>query len=89
MFGGMSAEQREERLKSLDEQILDLEERVQTLKENMEKFQTAALANIEEFHHQKAQDVTDILINFLIMTIDRCKRSKATWVSIKEISDAM
>lgn len=89
MFGGATAEQKEEKLKTLDEQMLDMEERVRILRETNETFENAAWQNIEKFHRQKTNDITDILINYIIMTIDRCKKSKATWTSIKDACDAL
>lgn len=89
MFGATTAEQKEEKLRQYDEQILDLEEKVESSKESKIEFEETALANIDKFHKQKAQDITDILINFIIMSIDRCKKSRSVWVNVKEVCDSI
>ena len=89
MFGAATVEQKEEKLRQLDEQILDMEEKVATLKETKEKFEETASANIDKFHKQKAHDITDILINFIIMSIDRCKKSRSAWANVKEVCDSI
>lgn len=89
MFGAGTAEQKEEKLKLLDEQILEREEMLKNARELLESFEKKALLNVEKFHKQKTSDITDILMTYIIMTIDRCKKSKTTWVNIKEACDAM
>lgn len=73
----------------LDEQILEREEMLNNAKTLLENFEKQALVNVENFHKQKTTDIADILMTYIIMTIDRCKKSKATWVNIKEACDAM
>jgi len=89
MFGGGTPEQKEEKLKTLDEQIVEAEERLHSLKEGMGTFETKALANIHQFNKQKVHDIQDILVNFIILSIDRCKKSRATWANIKAACDAI
>ena len=89
VFGGGTAEQKEEKLKQLDNLILEREEMLKNAQAQLESFEKRALANVEKFRKQKTSDITDILMNYIIMTIDRCKKRKTTWVNIKEACDAM
>lgn len=76
-------------MKLLDEQIVELEEKVKLARDTLSKFEKLALANVEKFYEQKTSDITDILMTYIVLTIERCKKSRATWVSIKEACEAM
>lgn len=89
MFGAATQEQKDEKLKVLDEHILGLEEKVKAARDALETFEDRALANVEKFSKQKNADITDILITHIVMTIERCKKSRSTWVNIKEACESM
>lgn len=89
MFGDKTPEQKEERLKVLDEQTVELEAKLKTAQETVHEFEEHALANVEKFHKQKTTDITDILITYIVMTIERCKKGRSSWVNIREACEAM
>lgn len=89
VFGAGTQEQREEKLKILDENILSLEERVQASREVLEKFESKALSNVDKFHQRKMADITDMFITHIVMMIEQCKKSRSTWANIREACECM
>ena len=89
MFGAASEEQREVKLKALDEQIVELEEKVKSSKEVLDEFETKALASVEKFNKQRTADITDIFITYIVMTLERCKKSRSTWQNVREACESM
>jgi len=89
MFGDGTPEQKEEKLKQLDEEIVEMEEKVKIATEAIEKFESSALANVEKFYAQKTSDITDVLITHVVMSIDQCKKSKASWVNVRQACQSM
>ncbi|XP_067938374.1 sorting nexin-4-like [Watersipora subatra] len=89
VFGGNTPEQKEGKLKALDEEILKMEEKVKASTESLTDFEEKALANVERFSKQKMADVTDIFVTHVMMTLERCKKSRATWQHIKKACECV
>jgi len=88
-FGGDTPEQRDVKIKNLDEQIVETEEHVVSAEKELESFVDVSLKDMERFQRQKVKDVKDIFLNYSILQIERCKKSMALWQNTKDSFDKM
>ncbi|ELU02744.1 hypothetical protein CAPTEDRAFT_175446 [Capitella teleta] len=84
LFGSDTPEQREQKIKQLDEQIEESELQVQQATEDAQHFVDLALKDVERFQRQKVKDLKDIFTNYAILQIDRCKKGINIWQNAKE-----
>ncbi|XP_060576029.1 sorting nexin-4-like [Ruditapes philippinarum] len=84
LFGNDTQEQRELKLKHLDEQIKLTEQELAQINEETQKFVEAALRDIDRFKRQKTKDLKEIFTNYAIMQIKQCKKGIAIWTSAKD-----
>ncbi|XP_034034383.1 sorting nexin-4-like [Thalassophryne amazonica] len=89
LFGQEAPEQREARLKLLEELIVEGEEVVKDktaeCKEHVEK----AWVDMQHFKEQKDKDLRETLINYAVMQINMCKKGIQVWANAKECFQKM
>ncbi|KAL6086163.1 hypothetical protein STEG23_029623 [Scotinomys teguina] len=74
LFGQETPEQREARIKVLEEQISEGEEQLKSKNLEGREFVKNAWADIERFKEQKNRDLKEALISYAIMQISMCKK---------------
>ncbi|XP_064614027.1 sorting nexin-4-like [Liolophura sinensis] len=84
LFGSDTPEQRDQKIKQLEEQIALNEEELKTITAETQKFVELALRDIDRFERQKVKDLKEIFTNFAIMQIKQCKKGIAIWTSAKD-----
>lgn len=84
LFGQETPEQRDAKLKALDEQIQEGEEQVKTKNAECNEFVRNAWVDIERFRQQRNQDLKEALISYAIMQISMCKKGIQVWTNAKE-----
>ncbi|XP_013397548.1 sorting nexin-4-like [Lingula anatina] len=89
LFGGDTAEQREEKLKVLDEQIKEAEAQVKTQTEEAREFVKDALQDLERFQRQKVKDLKESFTNYALFQIERCKKGIEVWQKTRECFEKM
>uniref|UniRef100_UPI00398E9057 sorting nexin-4 isoform X2 n=1 Tax=Pristiophorus japonicus TaxID=55135 RepID=UPI00398E9057 len=89
LFGQETPEQREAKLKMLEEQITDGEELLKAKNLECEDFVKVAWADIERFKEQKNNDLKEALISYAVMQISMCKKGIQVWTNAKECFSKM
>ncbi|XP_007907308.1 sorting nexin-4 isoform X1 [Callorhinchus milii] len=89
LFGQETPEQREAKLKVLEQQIVDGEELVKTKNLECEDFVKDAWTDIERFKEQKNSDLKEALISYAVMQISMCKKGIQVWTNAKECFSKM
>ncbi|BFZ06298.1 hypothetical protein BsWGS_09337 [Bradybaena similaris] len=84
LFGGDTPEQREAKVKQLDEQIVQAEADLKRVQEESELFIEQALRDIDRFQRQKVKDLQEIFTNYAVLQIKQCKKGIAIWTSAKD-----
>uniref|UniRef100_A0A4X2LWV0 Sorting nexin 4 n=1 Tax=Vombatus ursinus TaxID=29139 RepID=A0A4X2LWV0_VOMUR len=87
LFGQETPEQREARIKVIEEQIN--EEQLKSKNLEGRKFVKAAWADIECFKEQKNHDLKKALISYAVMQISMCKKGIQVWTNAKECFSKM
>ncbi|XP_059166974.1 sorting nexin-4-like isoform X2 [Physella acuta] len=89
IFGSETPEQREVKLKQLEEQIISAEMELKKVQEESELFIEQALRDIDRFQRQKTKDLQEIFTNYAVMQIKQCKKGIAIWTSAKDCFSKM
>ncbi|KAK7495702.1 hypothetical protein BaRGS_00013149 [Batillaria attramentaria] len=89
LFGSDTPEQREAKLKQLEEQIAQTETELKQISEETQVFVDAALRDIDRFKRQKVKDLREIFTNYAVMQIKQCKKGIAIWTSAKDCFSKM
>lgn len=84
LFGGDTPEQKDEKLKMLDEQIRESQVELKVVTADTQIFMEQALKDIDRFKRQKAKDLKEIFTNYAIMQIKQSKKGIAIWTSAKD-----
>ncbi|XP_040886191.1 sorting nexin-4-like [Toxotes jaculatrix] len=84
LFGQEAPEQREARLKLLEELIAEGEEAVKEKTAECEEHVERAWVDIQRFEEQKDKDLQEALINYAVMQINMCKKGIQVWSNAKE-----
>ncbi|XP_064420017.1 sorting nexin-4 [Latimeria chalumnae] len=84
LFGQETPEQREAKLKVLEEQIEEGEEQLKSKNVECREFVQSARAEIDRFKEQKNQDLKEALISYAVMQISMCKKGIQVWTNAKE-----
>lgn len=84
IFGSDTPEQRDQKIKQLEEQIQQSEVELRKVGEETQKFIDTALRDIDRFKRQKVKDLREIFTNYAIMQIKQCKKGIAVWTSAKD-----
>uniref|UniRef100_A0A8C4X8I8 Sorting nexin 4 n=1 Tax=Erpetoichthys calabaricus TaxID=27687 RepID=A0A8C4X8I8_ERPCA len=89
LFGQETPEQREAKLKVLEEQITEGEEFVKSKTLECEEYVQNSWIDIERFKEQKNQDLKEALISYAVMQISMCKKGIQVWTNAKECFSKM
>ncbi|XP_034641194.1 sorting nexin-4 isoform X2 [Trachemys scripta elegans] len=89
LFGQETPEQREGKIKVLEEQIHEGEEQLKSKNVEGREFVKSAWTDIERFKEQKNQDLKEALINYAVMQISMCKKGIQVWTNAKECFSKM
>ncbi|XP_036400859.1 sorting nexin-4-like [Megalops cyprinoides] len=89
LFGLETAEQREAKLKVLEEQIAEGEELVKEKTTECNEFVKNAWEDIEHFREQKDRDLKEALISYAVMQISVCRKGIQVWSNAKECFNKM
>jgi len=84
LFGGDSPEQRELKIRQLDEQIAEAEQQVKQSNAEAQAFVELALRDIDRFKRQKVKDLKDVFIHYAILQIEKYKRGITLWQNMKD-----
>ncbi|XP_023274534.1 sorting nexin-4-like [Seriola lalandi dorsalis] len=84
LFGQEAPEQREARLKLLEELITEGEDAVKEKTAECEEHVERAWVDMERFEEQKDKDLREALINYAVMQISMCKKGIQVWSNAKE-----
>uniref|UniRef100_A0A667WGV7 Sorting nexin 4 n=1 Tax=Myripristis murdjan TaxID=586833 RepID=A0A667WGV7_9TELE len=84
LFGQEAPEQREARLKLLEELIAEGEESVKEKTAECEEHVEGGWVDMQRFKEQKDKDLREALINYAIMQISMCKKGIQVWSNAKE-----
>ncbi|TKS91060.1 Sorting nexin-4 [Collichthys lucidus] len=84
LFGQEAPEQREARLKLLEELIAEGEETVKEKTLECEEHVEKAWVDMQRFKEQKDKDLREALINYAVMQISMCKKGIQVWGNAKE-----
>ncbi|XP_048730401.2 sorting nexin-4-like isoform X2 [Ostrea edulis] len=84
IFGSDTPEQRDQKIKQLEEQIEQTQVELRTVTEELQKFVDASMRDIDRFKRQKVKDLKEIFTNYAVMQIKQCKRGIAVWTSAKD-----
>lgn len=84
LFGQEAPEQREARLKLLEELIGEGEESVKEKTAECEEHVERAWVDMQRFKEQKDKDLREALINYAAMQISMCKKGTQMWSNAKE-----
>uniref|UniRef100_A0AAY4CYV5 PX domain-containing protein n=1 Tax=Denticeps clupeoides TaxID=299321 RepID=A0AAY4CYV5_9TELE len=89
LFGQETLEQRDARLKMLEEQIVEGEETVQQKTADREEHMCCAWEDMQRFRGQKARDLREALINYTHMQMNMCRKGILVWTNAKECFSKM
>ncbi|XP_073490619.1 sorting nexin-4 isoform X2 [Aquarana catesbeiana] len=89
LFGQETPEQREAKIKLLEEQIEEGEEQLKETNLESRDFVQKAWQEIERFKEQKNRDLKEALINYAVMQISMCKKGIQVWTNAKECFSKM
>ncbi|XP_036302996.1 sorting nexin-4 isoform X2 [Pipistrellus kuhlii] len=89
LFGQETPEQRESRIKVLEEQISEGEQQLKAKNLEGREFVKNAWADIERFKEQKNRDLKEALISYAVMQISMCKKGIQVWTNAKECFSKM
>ncbi|XP_006636318.1 sorting nexin-4 [Lepisosteus oculatus] len=89
LFGQETPEQREAKLKVLEEQILEGEESVKSKNSECDEYVKNAWLDIDRFKEQKNQDLKEAIISYAVMQISMCKKGIQVWTNAKECFSKM
>ncbi|KAL0600254.1 Sorting nexin-4 [Plecturocebus cupreus] len=89
LFGQETPEQREARMKVLEEQINEGEQQLKSKNLEGREFVKNAWADIERFKEQKNRDLKEALISYAVMQISMCKKGIQVWTNAKECFSKM
>ncbi|CAD5126135.1 DgyrCDS14304 [Dimorphilus gyrociliatus] len=89
LLGRDSVEQKEQRLLTISEQIVDIEGTLQQQKEELENFLELAKADIDRFKRQKGKDIKDIILNYAIMQRNLSRKQEQIWRKVEETFDKL
>ncbi|XP_062435120.1 sorting nexin-4 isoform X1 [Rhea pennata] len=89
LFGQETPEQREAKIKVLEEQIQEGEEQLKSKNLEGRDFVKSAWADIERFKEQKNRDLKEALISYAVMQISMCKKGIQVWTNAKECFSKM
>lgn len=89
LFGQETPEQREARIKMLEEQIKEGEQQLKSKNLEGREFVRNAWADIERFKEQKNHDLKEALISYAVMQISMCKKGIQVWTNAKECFSKM
>ncbi|XP_036099792.1 sorting nexin-4 [Molossus molossus] len=89
LFGQETPEQREARIKVLEEQISEGEQQLKSKNLEGREFVKNAWADIERFKEQKNRDLKEALISYAVMQISMCKKGIQVWTNAKECFSKM
>ncbi|GAB1598167.1 sorting nexin-4-like [Argonauta hians] len=89
LFGGDTPEQRDQKVKVLEQQIHDSEAELKVVTEDTQVFMEQALKDIDRFERQKVKDLKEIFTNYAIMQIKQSKKGIAIWTSAKDCYSKM
>ncbi|XP_072273988.1 sorting nexin-4 [Pyxicephalus adspersus] len=89
LFGQETPEQREAKIKVLEEQIEEGEEQLKQRNLESRDFVQKAWQEIERFKEQKNRDLKEALINYAVMQISMCKKGIQVWNNAKECFSKM
>uniref|UniRef100_A0AAQ6I9W2 PX domain-containing protein n=1 Tax=Anabas testudineus TaxID=64144 RepID=A0AAQ6I9W2_ANATE len=84
LFGQEAPEQREARLKLLEELIAEGEESVKEKTVEREEHVERAWVDMQRFKEQKDKDLREALISYAVMQISMCKKGIQVWGNAKE-----
>ncbi|OCT63250.1 sorting nexin-4 [Xenopus laevis] len=89
LFGQETPEQRESKIKLLEEQIEEGEEQLKAQNEESREFVKNAWQEVELFKEQKNRDLKEALISYAVMQISMCKKGIQVWTNAKECFSKM
>ncbi|KAM4697652.1 sorting nexin-4 isoform 2-T2 [Rhinophrynus dorsalis] len=89
LFGQETPEQREAKLKLLEEQIDEGEEQLKARNVESREFVKNSWQEIERFKVQKNRDLKEALISYAVMQISMCKKGIQVWTNAKECFSKM
>ncbi|XP_048341636.1 sorting nexin-4 isoform X1 [Sphaerodactylus townsendi] len=89
LFGQETPEQREAKIKVLEEQIHEGEEQLKAKNLESRDFVKSAWTDIERFKEQKNHDLKEALISYAVMQISMCKKGIQVWANAKECFSKM
>ncbi|CAH1775079.1 unnamed protein product, partial [Owenia fusiformis] len=89
LFGGDTPQQRQEKIEKLEKEIEEQENELRAVSADAQKFVEDALNDIDRFQRQKVKDLKEILTNYAIVQIEKCKKGKAIWQNTKECFEKM
>ncbi|XP_035828151.1 sorting nexin-4 isoform X2 [Aplysia californica] len=89
LFGADTPEQREAKLKQLDQQIAQAETDLKRVQEEAELYTGQSLRDIDRFQRQKTKDLQEIFTNYAVLQIKQCKKGIAIWTSAKDCFSKM
>ncbi|XP_029317379.1 LOW QUALITY PROTEIN: sorting nexin-4-like [Cottoperca gobio] len=84
LFGQEAPEQREARLKLLEELIVEGEEAVKEKTVECDVHVERGWVDMQRFKEQKDKDLREALINYAVMQISMCKKGIQMWSNAKE-----
>uniref|UniRef100_A0A8D3E7F7 PX domain-containing protein n=1 Tax=Scophthalmus maximus TaxID=52904 RepID=A0A8D3E7F7_SCOMX len=84
LFGQEAPEQREARLKLLEELIAEGEDTVKEKTVECQEHVERAWVDMQRFEEQKDKDLREALINYAVMQISMCKKGIQVWSNAKE-----
>uniref|UniRef100_A0A803J2H2 Sorting nexin 4 n=1 Tax=Xenopus tropicalis TaxID=8364 RepID=A0A803J2H2_XENTR len=79
LFGQETPEQREAKMKLLEEQIEEGEEQLKSHNVESREFVRDAWQEVERFKEQKNRDLKEALISYAVMQISMCKKGIQVW----------
>ncbi|XP_053554025.1 sorting nexin-4 isoform X2 [Bombina bombina] len=89
LFGLETPEQREAKIKLLEEQVEEGEEQLKARNLESREFVKNSWQEIERFKEQKNLDLKEALINYAVMQISMCKKGIQVWTNAKECFSKM
>ncbi|XP_067116572.1 sorting nexin-4-like isoform X1 [Osmerus mordax] len=89
LFGQETPEQREAKLKLLEEQIVEGEDAVKDKTVECEEHVKAAWVDMQRFKEQKDRDLREALYRYALMQISMCKKGIQVWGNAKECFQKM
>ncbi|XP_038607380.1 sorting nexin-4 isoform X2 [Tachyglossus aculeatus] len=84
LFGQETPEQREAKVRALEEQIDDGEDQLKSKNLEGREFVQTAWADIERFKEQKNRDLREALAGYALMQVAMCKKGIQVWTNAKE-----